>query len=304
MDILYKVFSKFWDTVKKSDDKLHATQVLPDGIKEILNIPYKDSDSEYHLFDVYYPEDTNKPLPVIIDIHGGGWMYATKDLNKIYCQYLAKRGFVVFNLSYRLVPDVKVPEQLQDIALALTKIKETFSLVPCDPTKIMLTGDSAGGQLAAFTAAISESEKLSAYFDTVDHKISFSCLTLTSPVSFMNCEMPMGFYGRMMWGERAFKRSTTKYMNIDELLREIDSFPPTLLVTSSGDFLGLKQTRKLYKTLLSTSFEAKLLDFPKFEGKDLPHVFGVLEPYSKAGAIYIDKMCEFFLSHCEVKENE
>lgn len=297
MNMLYKVFGKFWDMVKVGDDKLHSTQVLPDSIKEINNIPYKDSENEYHLFDVYYPENAKEPLPVIIDIHGGGWMYATKDLNKIYCQYLAKRGFVVFNLSYRLVPEVKVPEQLQDISLALLKIKETFKDVPCDSSKVMLTGDSAGGQLAAFTAAIAKSEKLAAYFDTANHGIDFSCLTLTSPVSFMNCEMPMGFYGRMMWGENALRKSTKKYMNIDELLREVSDFPPTFLVTSSGDFLGLKQTRKLYKTMLTNSFEAKLLDFPKFEGKDLPHVFGVLEPYSKAGTIYIDKMCEFFLSH-------
>lgn len=294
MEILYKVFGKFWDGVKVGDDKLHSTQVLPDGIIEIKDIPYRDSGSEYHLFDVYYPENASEPLPVIIDIHGGGWMYATKDLNKIYCQYLAKRGFAVFNLSYRLVPDVKVPEQLQDIAFALKKIKDTFPDIPCDSSKVMLTGDSAGGQLAAFTAAIAKSEKLAAYFDTADHGIDFSCLTLTSPVSFMNCEMPMGFYGRMMWGEKAMKKSTKKYMNIDELLREIKEFPPTFLVTSSGDFLGLKQTRKLYKTLLSRSFEAKLLDFPKFEGKNLPHVFGVLEPYSKEGTIYIDKMCAFF----------
>lgn len=297
MDILYKVFGKFWDYVQIGDDKLHSTQVLPDGIKEIADVPYTDSGSIYHLFDIYYPEDAKGPLPVIIDIHGGGWMYATKDVNKIYCQYLAKRGFVVYNLSYRLVPEVMVPHQLQDISMALAKIKETFKDVPADPARVMLSGGSAGGQLAAFTAAISKSDKLSAYFDTVSHNIEFSCLALTSPVSFMNCEFPMGFYGRPMWGEKALKKSTRKYMNIDELIREVPSFPPTILVTSSGDILALKQTRRLFRVLLENSVEAKLLDFPKFEGKNLPHVFGTLEPYSKAGIIYIDKVCEFFRSH-------
>lgn len=297
MNILYKVFGKFWDAVKIGDDKLHATQVLPEGIKEVNNIPYLTSGSEYHLLDVYYPEDASSPLPVIIDIHGGGWMYATKDLNKIYCQYLAKRGFVVFNLSYRLVPEVTVPEQLQDISFALKKIKELLKGYPCDESRIMLTGDSAGGQLAAFTAALSCSEKLRAHFDTEDHGLEFSCLTLTSPVAFMNGPLPMGLYCRMMWGEKGRKISTRQYMNIDELIYEADSFPPSLLVTSSGDFLGLKQTRQLYKIMLENSIDAKLIDFPKFEGKDLPHVFGVLEPYSKAGALYIDKMCRFFNEH-------
>ncbi len=297
MDMLYKVFAKFWEGVKVGDDRLHATQVLPDGIKEHNDIPYTDSDSIYHLLDVYYPENADGTLPVIIDIHGGGWMYATKDLNKIYCEYLAARGFVVFNISYRLVPEVTVPVQLQDISRALKKIKEIMPLYPCDSTKIMLTGDSAGGQLAAFTAAIAASEELREHFDTEDHGLDFTCLTLTSPVAYMNEEFPMGLYCRMMWGEKSVKRSTSKYMNIDELLRETENFPPSLLVTSSGDFLGLKQTRKLFRALLEHSVDARLLDFPKFEGKNLPHVFGVLEPYSKAGKLYIDKMCQFFKEH-------
>ena len=53
-------------------------------------------------------------------------------------------------------------------------------------------------------------------------------------------------------------------------------------------------TKKAYELFLSKGIDAKLLNFPKFEGKHLPHVFGVLEPESKAGKIYIDKMCEFF----------
>lgn len=297
MNILYNVFGKFWDFVKIGDDKLHATQVLPEGIKEINNIAYTDSGSEYHLLDVYYPEDAKEKLPVIIEIHGGGWMYGSKDLNKIYAQYLAKRGFVVFNISYRLVPEVFVPSQLQDIAHAINKAKELMSELPCDTEKIILTGDSAGGQLAAFTAALSRSESLRAHFDTVDHGLDFSCVVLTSPVAYMNDSLPMGLYCRMMWGEKGTKRSSALYMNIDELIREARSFPPAILTTSSGDTLALSQTRRLYKTLLENGLEAKLLDFPKFEGKNLPHVFGVLEPYSKAGLIYMNKICEFIEEH-------
>ncbi len=294
MDILINVFGQFWNKVTKpADEKRIATLSLPDGIKEINNIPYTDSGNEYHLLDVYYPEDAKGPLPVIIEIHGGGWMYGTKDLNKIYAQHLAKRGFVVFNLSYRLVPEVFVQSQLQDIAHAINKAKELMPGLPCNPEKIMLTGDSAGGQLAAFTAALSESEKLRNHFDTTDHGLHFSCLTLTSPVAYMNDSLPMGLYCRMMWGEKGLRRSTSRYMNIDELIGEADRFPPTLLITSSGDTLALTQTRRLFRTLLESSVEAQLLDFPKFEGKNLPHVFSVLEPYSKAGALCIDKVCEF-----------
>ena len=65
------------------------------------------------MFDAYYPAENDGKLPVIIDIHGGGWMYADKDLNIFYNQYLASRGFLVFSVSYRLVPSVAVPDQLR-----------------------------------------------------------------------------------------------------------------------------------------------------------------------------------------------
>ena len=137
MSILLNIFGQFWDKVTRpEDEKRIASLSLPDGIKEVNNIPYTDSAHEHHLLDVYYPEDAEGPLPVIIEIHGGGWMYGTKDLNKIYAQYLAKRGFVVFNLSYRLVPEVFVPSQLQDIAHAINKVKELLPEFPCDSSKI------------------------------------------------------------------------------------------------------------------------------------------------------------------------
>ena len=298
MSILLNIFGQFWDKVTKpEDEKRIATLSLPDGIKEINNIPYTDSGSEYHLLDVYYPEDAKGPLPVIIEIHGGGWMYGTKDLNKIYAQYLAKRGFVVFNLSYRLVPEVLVPDQLKDVALAICKAKELMPTLPCDTSKIILTGDSAGGQLASFTAALSRSAALREHFGTADHGIDFSCVVLTSPVAYMNDELPMGLYCRMMWGEKGRKKSSRKYMNIDELINEVTDFPPTILITSSGDVLALKQTRRLHSTLLEKGCDAELLDYPKFEGKDLPHVFACLEPYSTAGALCIDRICEFINKH-------
>ena len=101
----------------------------------------------------------------------------------------------------------------------------------------------------------------------------------------------------MMWGEKGLKKSTSRYMNIDELINEAKAFPPTILTTSSGDTLALRQTRRLFRTLLENGIDAQLLDFPKFNGQHLPHVFAVLEPYSKAGTLCTDKVCEFINKH-------
>ena len=294
MEFWYRLFDRVWKQTEKSDAKVHARQTLPSGIVEVTDLPYTDSGNHYHLFDAYYPEKNDGALPVIIDIHGGGWMYADKDLNKFYNEYLAARGFLVFSLSYRLVPDVTVREQLRDVSLALKAIREKMADLPCDPSKIMLTGDSAGGMLAAYAAALSRSSALRAHFETADHGMDFTCVTLTSPVAYMNEDTLIGAYGRLMWRERPFVHCSADYMNFSELLEKTDGLPPMLLITSAGDILALKQTRRMYRDLLQRGVHATLLDFGSPEGRMLPHVFAVLEPESVDGKACLDKTCAFF----------
>ena len=294
MDFWFRIFDLIWKNTAKSDAKTHSHQVLPPGITTVRDIPYCDDGDHYHLFDAYYPAQNDGRLPVIIDIHGGGWMYADKDLNIFYNQYLAARGFLVFSVSYRLAPAVTAPEQLRDVALALAAIKEKMRELPCDPDKIMLTGDSAGGMLAAFTAAISASPLLRAHFGAVDHGLRFSCVALTSPVAYMNEDSLVGAYGRIMWKERPFRHSPAPYMNIDELLGCADALPPMLLITSDGDIVARRQTLKLHGQLMKKGVPSTLLNFGSPNGKLLPHVFAVLEPESEAGRLCLDKTCAFF----------
>ena len=296
MDFWYRAFDKNWQRTAISDAKTHARQVLPKGIVEVKDLPYADDGDHYHLFDAYYPADHDGRLPVIIDIHGGGWMYADKDLNIFYNQYLAARGFLVFSLSYRLVPTVSVREQLQDVMLALAAIREKMPELPCDPEKVMLTGDSAGAMLAAFAAALTRSAALRAHFDTVDPGLDFSCITLTSPVCYMNAPDLIGSYCRVMWGERPFRVSPLPYMDFDELLGAVDSLPPVLIITSDGDILACRQSSRLHGDLMKKGVPSRLLNFGSPGGKSLPHVFAVLEPESEEGRRALDETAAFFRS--------
>ena len=64
------------------------------------------------------------PLPTVVDIHGGGWMYGDRHLNRSYCMYLASRGYAVMGMSYRLVPEVTVAGQVQDVFASLRWLAE------------------------------------------------------------------------------------------------------------------------------------------------------------------------------------
>ena len=296
---MYKLFNKIlWDTARKSDAKTHARQVKPEGIKEVCNLSYIDDDMWQHKLDVYFPEKSeSEKLPVVIDIHGGGWMYGDKELNKFYNLYIASRGFCVFSMSYSLVPECADPAvQLREVMQALKWIQEHMRDYPADERKIMLTGDSAGGMLAGFTAALLSDENLRRVYDTVDVDMHLTTLALTSPVAYMNVTGMIGFYTKKMWTQGYKDKPTYAYMNLDEMI-ENAQIPPTFMVTSSGDTLGLKQTRRAAADFRAKGIEVELMDWPKYEGKDLPHVFSVLEPNLKPGIQTIDAMCAFYRAH-------
>lgn len=288
-----KMMEMIWYFCAKGDAKKHEDQTPPE-VEMFKDIPYIDDGNLYHMLDVYYPKDTasTDKLPVIIDIHGGGWMYATKDLNEYYCRALADRGFVVFNLSYRLVPDVTVNEQLQDVAYALKWINENMADYPCDTESIMLTGDSAGGMLSIYSEALLQSEELREIFDVVDAGLDVDALVLTSPVAYMK-DGAMSIYTKLLWGTDYKDKATYNYMNLDEIV-DYAQFPPTYLITSSGDSLAHDQTVKANELLQSKGVETVLKDYGKFEGKSLPHVFSILEPFDEIGTETIDGSVEFY----------
>ena len=302
MSFIVSAMDIFWEKfVKTSDQKRLAKQTEPENIERVCDIPYIDDGNRYHQFDVYYPQQEGVKFPVIIDVHGGGWMYGDKELNKMYCLHLAKRGFAVFNISYTLHPTATVNDQIKEVMQALKVISETMEAYPCDTNNIMLTGDSAGGQLAVYAAALLSSEKLRGIFETVDPEMKLKFLLLTSPVSYMNADGIMGVYTRKMWGDDYKAKRTYPYMNLDSIL-PFASFPPTLMVTSSGDFMAHNQTKNAARDFESNGFKVELMDFPKFEGKDLPHVFSVCEPESKPGKMVIERAVELFRKGIETSE--
>ncbi|MBR0412389.1 MAG: alpha/beta hydrolase [Eubacterium sp.] len=300
-DPVVRIMQMVWRFCSDGDAAKHAVQTPPDKVEKKKDIPYIDDGNIYHQLDVYYPEGTPKDakLPVVIDIHGGGWMYGDKDLNEYYGLSIADRGYVVFNLSYRLVPDVTVNEQLQDVALALQWISKNMANYPCDTSKIMLTGDSAGGQLAVYSAVLLQSEELRKTFDVVDGGIDVSALLLTSPVAYMKDGGAFSIYTKKQWGSDYKKKATYNYMDLSEII-DYAKLPPTYLITSDGDSLAHDQTHRAYKLLKEKGVKCEIANFGDDENGDaLPHVFSVLFPFDKSGTKAIDDALAFFDEACK-----
>lgn len=99
------------------------------------------------------------PWPVVVFVHGGGWTtgdrdfrFGGEDLYNNVGRYLAQRGIGAAVVSYRLLPDVRWPAQVEDVARAAAWVRGHVAAYGGDPDALFLMGHSAGAQLATRVA--------------------------------------------------------------------------------------------------------------------------------------------------------
>jgi acetyl esterase/lipase len=113
------------------------------------NIPYAEPAHERQVLDIYTPTQTQKDLPVVFWIHGGGWQTGDKTSVQIKPRVFTERGFVFVSTNYRLLPDVEMGDLIRDVAKSLGWVHKNIAGYGGDPTRIFVMGHSAGAQLAA-----------------------------------------------------------------------------------------------------------------------------------------------------------
>jgi acetyl esterase len=120
------------------------------------DVAYVASGRAEHLLDVYRPIgwETMGKLPVVLYTHGGGFRFLSKDTHWIMGLAFARRGFLVFNISYRLAPQHPYPAALEDACRAYLWVVSHAARYGGDPDRIIVAGESAGANLAtALTVA-------------------------------------------------------------------------------------------------------------------------------------------------------
>ena len=133
---------------KRSDDARDAGLPLEiPGVRRINDISY-GPDPKWNLLDLYLPENVEGRIPVIINVHGGGYCYGTKETYQFYGLNLAAHGFAFVNPNYRLAPDVVFPGELDDVDRYVHWVSDHADEYGLDRNNVFITGDSAGGQMA------------------------------------------------------------------------------------------------------------------------------------------------------------
>ena len=97
----------------KNDEIRDKGLTTPEDVVRYDDIFYGEN-HKWQILDVYRPKDSEGILPVIVSVHGGGWVYGDKERYQWYCMDLARRGFAVVNFTYRLAPEYKFPSPIED----------------------------------------------------------------------------------------------------------------------------------------------------------------------------------------------
>lgn len=258
-------------TASQSDRKRDAAIPLPEGVTECRNISY-GSHGKDNLLDVYYPKNTTTPLPTIVSIHGGGYVYGNKEIYRRYGMDMARRGFAFVNFNYRLAPKWKFPTPLADTNSVLEWVVKNAQRYYLDPNRIILLGDSAGAQLASQYAAIYSNPAYAALFPLKLPKIRICALGL-------NC----GMYDFSLRAAPPRKGIHLDYLGKDlpaddprfQVLESIGAdYPPAYITTACHDFLR-PCAEPMYRFLREKGVKCDWRCYGSESDKTVAHVFHV-----------------------------
>ncbi|RYU97697.1 alpha/beta hydrolase [Emticicia agri] len=129
---------------------------FPADTKLYSNIPYANDTLKKHLLDIYIPANAKTDIPLVVWVHGGGWMqndkYADMSYMKKTIAALLNNGFALASIDYRFSTEAVFPAQIQDCNQALEFLYQHAAQYGYNKNKIALMGFSAGGHLASLLA--------------------------------------------------------------------------------------------------------------------------------------------------------
>lgn len=146
----------------------------PVTIRIERDIAYGEAGSRNFL-DIYLPAEPVEDAPVLLQVHGGGWVLGKKEEQGVpLMQHLAAKGWVCVAINYRLAPRDPWPAHAVDVKKAIHWIRQHIAAYGGDPDYIAITGGSAGGHLTALTALTPNTPEWQPGFEDADTSVQLA----------------------------------------------------------------------------------------------------------------------------------
>lgn len=253
-----------------------------DGLDVHENLVYARWGKRAMVLDLYLPEraDTER-LPLVIFVHGGGWVRGSHRGYRPAAIAFAKRGFATATVEYRVAGEAMFPAAIYDVKAAIRWLREHAGEFHLDPKRFGITGGSAGGNIAVLTAVTFGDSRFEGRANHLDQSSEIQCV--------------VSLYGAMSWTARSWTDSQPGSHLMKETLPDFhiaggSHLPPIL-------FLNEWDRRK------DRRWGADTMEIIKKVGNDdraeltlinAPHGFIYFSPHQ---AIALDHLERFFGKH-------
>lgn len=252
----------------------------PDAVEAKRDINYAGDTSTAHMLDLYLPKKSlEKPRPLIVFIHGGGWQEGDKDgIIGLLFAMIQDGAFVGASINYRLSGEAKWPAQIYDCKGALRWLRAHAKEYNFDPEKVGIMGISAGGHLVSLLGTSGGVAELEGNIGgNAEQSSRAQCvinlcgvgdmLTIKEQGTSLDPDSPSAPFMKLFGGplsqhtKEATAASPVTYITADD--------PPFLHVHGTKDNLvPIAQSHEL-----SAALKAKGVSSAMITGKDGGHVF-------------------------------
>ena len=188
---------------------------------------------------VYRPV-TDRTLPVLVWFHGGGWVWASVDTHDRLCrEYAAAAGVAVVSVDYALSPEAKFPQAIEECAAVVRHVANHGSDWGLDGSRILLGGDSAGGNLCLATALLLRDQGgpalrgLVAYYPVCDSRFDTESYQQFGAGGYGLNKERMAFY----WSVYATHEGDRSHPLAAVLRADLRGLPPVLVHLAELDVL-------------------------------------------------------------------
>lgn len=200
----------------------------------------------------------------VLLVHGGSFINGDRNQLRGYGIALGRIGYTCLACEYRLAGEAIWPAQIDDVHTALAYLHDQATSLGVDPSRIVVSGHSAGGCLALLAAGLG-------------HRPVAATVAFYPPVDFL------GEYARAMGAPQAMSFllgddvSETRLASLSPLTLAGPEFPPTLLVTGNrDDTVNCGESLKMYLALIAAGASAEI---HMFNGQ--PHAFDMQPAFGR-----------------------
>jgi acetyl esterase/lipase len=212
------------------------------GVERIRDVHYSRVRGIDLRLDIYRSQPQPGGAPVLLQVHGGGWMIGSKDEQALpLMNQLAELGWICVTVNYRLSPHATFPEHLIDVKRALVWVKQHIAAYGGNPEFIAVTGGSAGGHLCALMGLTQNDPEYQPGFEEEDTSVD-ACVPYYGVYDFVDRNGAQRHRGLGEILERHIMKGSPEeipeaWERASPIARIGDDTPPFLIIHGDNDTL-------------------------------------------------------------------